>query len=190
MNFRTILLLTPALSFLYFSLPNDVCAQSSSRLLSHNNRAYELCLVARNKGREFIYRRGKPVRIEIKEDGKRRLVIKGLITRFEKDAMIIGSFKKNAITGFDTIKPGEIEKIRMLSRPQRKFSAMALAGAVAYSGTMLLLIEETGPLSYVLFIPAFGVGLIFMYYYPATFLYDLLREHQEKKGWQFSIQPH
>ena len=145
MNFRTILLLTPALSFLYFSLPNDVCAQSSSRLLSHNNRAYELCLVARNKGRKFIYRRGKPVRIEIKEDGKRRLVIKGLITRFEKDAMIIGSFKKNAITGFDTIKPGEIEKIRMLSRPQRKFSAMALAGAVAYSGTMLLLIEETGP---------------------------------------------
>jgi hypothetical protein len=146
-----------------------------------------LFLIARKESREFFYQPGMPLRMIVtNEDGSVKK-IKGYLTQIMEEGIGIELFRRNDTSTQQIIKPGNIQKVRILSRKQRQRAFFALAGAAVYSGVMLLLIGETGPLTYILFIPALGVAFGFVYYFPATFIYDLLREHNTKKGWNFSI---
>ena len=94
--------------------------------------------------------------------------MRGYITHLEADKITIGSFKKNSEPGEFYISPDAIEKIRPLSRRGRKAATITLEGGAVYAGLMGL-ISKPGPYQFVLFLPAFGVALFFVYYYHQNF---------------------
>ncbi len=146
---------------------------------------FKLILTARKLSAVSYFQQGMAVRVVIKDSVEERMILKGYITHLDGEKFIIGSF--NNKTEETIISPGAIEKIRPLSRRGRKVAAIILGGGAVYAG-IIGLISKPGPLQYVLFIPAMGAGLFFFYYYPVTFLFDLIRQKSTKGGWFFSIE--
>ena len=149
------------------------------------NSDLKLVLTARKLSAVSYFKSGMPVRMVVKDVSEKKTIVKGYIIHVEKDKIITGSF--NNKSGETVISPDAIEKIRPLSRKGRKTAAIILGGGAVYAG-LIGLISNAGPLQYVLFLPAIGTGLFFFYYYPVTFLFDLIRQKSKKNGWFFSIE--
>lgn len=158
-------------------------SQKLRTLPGYEKELNEKVLVARKEQREYYFRTGNPVQVSVSGYKK---PIRGFITDFSDSTLTIEAFQKGMNDSWQII-PDQIDRIRLLSRLQRKKAVLALGGALVYSGAMLLAIKETGPLTYVLFLPAFAVAGTFLFYYPATFLYDLMNEKKAASGWGFGI---
>jgi hypothetical protein len=158
-------------------------AQNSNKQPGYLN----LVLTVRKLSAVSYYRLGMPVRMMVNEASEKKKIVKGYITDLEKDKVIIGSFKNNSKSGETFISPDAIEKIRPLSRRGRKIAATVLGGGTVYA-VLMGLISKPSPLQYVVFLPAFGAALFFIYYYPPSFLFDLIRQKSKKDGWFFSIE--
>lgn len=146
---------------------------------------FKLVLTARKLSAVSYFKTGMAVRIVVKDVSEKKTIVRGYITHLEKDKIIIGSF--NNKSGETFISPATIENIRPLSRRGRKTAAIILGGGAVYAGLMGL-ISNPGLLQYVVFLPAMGAGLFFVYYYPVTFIFDSIRQKNKKNGWFFSIE--
>jgi hypothetical protein len=171
-------------SFIFFML---LCFSPPAFAQNNNNpeKTLNLTLTARKLSAVSYFRIGMSVRI-ISDKGQNK-IIRGYITHLERDRIIIESFKKKNNPGPIFISPEDIQKIRPLSRNGRKKAAIVLGSGGVYAGLMGL-ISKPGPLQYVVFLPAFGAAILFVYYYPTSFLLDLIREKSKKNGWFFSIE--
>ena len=153
--------------------------QSHAQTNYYPPRNNNVVLMARKQGEERYFSLGAPVRMVVKDTSDKKQIVKGYITHLGKNELTIGSFKRNDKSEGTSILPDAIEKIRPLSRRGRKTAVIFLGAAAVYAGTIELISKE-GPLQYVLFIPAIGIALAFLYYYPATFLVDLIREKKNR----------
>jgi len=141
-------------------------------------------LIAKKGRLVKYYHRGDAIRIWYEHDSR---PVKGYITRLGNDSIEITSFGGKLLS--TNLSTSSIISVVKLKRKERKTIAFIVGGIGLLFGVLAIaakgrLFDNAWSFA-IIVIPALVAGYYFLFYFIATYLFELLSKRSRQRGWKF-----